>query len=130
MVVAFASVRVATAYLLSVSERWPSQGRLLLLVWPSRSVLSVRRRCASVGLCLWHYSLTRTFPLQRSRDGASSQEWEEEEDYVPYVPVRERKRAALENRLIQRQPVVTSDTREDASAEGSKDMVSRSGNGW
>ena len=73
--------------------------------------------------------------LQRSRDGASSrysgrEEEEEEEDYVPYVPVRERKRAALENRMTQRQPASGSDARDNASAEGSRDGVSRGGTRW
>lgn len=57
-------------------------------------------------------------------------EEEEEEDYVPYVPIRERKRTAMENRLIQRQPALASDARDDALTEGS--MVSGGGglNSW
>lgn len=80
-------------------------------------------------------SLARPYALslQRSRDGASSrysEREEEEEDYVPYVPVRERRRAALENRLTQRQPASSSDARDNASAEGSRDGVSRRGTRW
>ena len=64
--------------------------------------------------------------LQRSQDGTASGslETEEEEDFVPYVPVRERKRAALETRLTQqRQPASGSEATENASAEGSRDGV-------